>query len=492
MRISFRLAPLLLLCLFFASYLSSLTNPLVGEDLTQSRFGLKEALEEATGLGWSLGYRPMAVLFWAVSNSLFQGNPLGYRLVVLALHGLNGLFLYYLVKELTSPLVAFFTLLLFFCAPFLDQSIFWLSGAFHYLLYSFFFLLSCLLFLKYLSRPSPALYLASLAFSALAFLTMEMAIAVPLFLLFLEWRRSQGDHSPWMLMRRHGPFWLLLLAYGFFRSWFLGGAGGYGPEVHSKLGLIGLHFLSYLRDLFAPFFLGSVFGHLMSLYSAHPLSIGLLLMAFFVGMALIWKASRLALAWFFLALLPGLTFYGQRALYLASVGFLMLVVQAVLLFPFKREGLRKAFVFLVFLILSLHFARSTIQRSWAWKEAGMIVKAIPVKIKVQRPTLPHGSRLYFVDLPLTHKGAYVFHRGIKEAIQDCYNDVSLMSFHLRREKDVDKFQWRLSLLEVRPEEKDTFYFQYRDGAIFELTASEMMRIVEEEKGLAASQALNKK
>jgi len=141
-------------------------------------------------------YRPVATLSYHLLYAIFELDPLGYHLSSLILHILNVILIYALMNVIQenkiSSLVAG---LIFACHPVLTEAVNGVSFN-EDLLATFFFLLSFILYLKLNPREKfkAGLFILSLFFYLLGLLSKEMAITLPVIILFYDIfiRQSRG------------------------------------------------------------------------------------------------------------------------------------------------------------------------------------------------------------------------------------------------------------------------------------------------------------
>ncbi|MGH9339126.1 MAG: tetratricopeptide repeat protein [Acidobacteriota bacterium] len=281
----------------------------------------------------TLVYRPLTALSFMTDFSLWGLEPWGYHLTNTALHILNSVIGYFLVRNYTSATTAFMGSILFAVHPIHTEAVTYIWGRAD-LLMSFFLLAGTLLYLKSVKRRSRLLYAASLPLFLFALLSREIAFMFPLLLL-------TADYSlPWSRFRwiRHlGPL-LVLVAYLIGRVFFVGGfsfdpgpaAGSFVASLLVVLKAIPI----YVGLLLFPF-------NIQFIHPLAPFPIGglvilsvLLLVGVGAGLGLAFRsgnqAAAFALMWFLAGLIPlihlainGLPLL-EAWLYLPSLGFLLL------------------------------------------------------------------------------------------------------------------------------------------------------------------------
>src|SRR5581483_3929188 len=280
-------------------------------------------------------------LWLEVNYSLFHLSPAGWHLASLGLQAFVTVQVFWLGRRLTrSDSVAAISALLFAVHPVHIESVAWISGVTDPMVATF-MLGATLLFINTLNRSGKAgsfAYCGSLACAALALLSKEIAIVLPLLLILTavavrptrDWLRTSMFAA---------PFFLLTLAYLALRHFALHGF------MHPKGGWVIGRFLVtlpsliefYIRQLVVPFWI-SPYADVYWVQVAGwrqfwvPLSLCCvaIIFAVFAYRANENKARAMALsAWIFLPLLPALyirvfspsELVHDRYLYVSSVGF---------------------------------------------------------------------------------------------------------------------------------------------------------------------------
>lgn len=94
-------------------------------------------------------YHPLTTISFIIDYQFFKDNPLGFRLHNLLLHLLNTLLVFLLIKQLTkNTFITLFSALIFALHPMHMESVIWISER-KDVLFTFYFLLSAILYLKY-------------------------------------------------------------------------------------------------------------------------------------------------------------------------------------------------------------------------------------------------------------------------------------------------------------------------------------------------------
>lgn len=351
----------------------------IKEIFSQDFWGFRGA-SGATGF-----YRPVVMVTLLVGRVLFGPSPAGYHLVNVILNGLVVVLVYRLARLLwprgNGPLWAG---ALFAALPLHTENVAPISGISD-LECALFMLLSAWIYLRPGdSRPrflKTSSWLAAATF-LLAALSKEVALVLPLFLIFYDSCLCPGGSS-WSraYLRRYLPFLVVILVYISLRHAALGSITkiieanppGLRRTVFSALGLTGI----YVSKLVWP-------QHLAYLVKFHPpegwLDLDVLLGVVFLLLAAAtffrsWRQNgriSFAILWFFLSLAPalnvrwlGLSAYGERYLYIPSVTFCWLAGEGLsqLSRSIPREQRVRLFVAqaLPWVLLGLWIGRTTMR-----------------------------------------------------------------------------------------------------------------------------------
>lgn len=162
-------------------------------------------------------YRPLSTqVFFFIFQKLFGLNPLPYHLFVLLIFGFSLFLLYRLSNQfLKDKNKALLTTIVYGFSVSNFTRIYFLS-AFQEIALVFFSLLCILNYLK----PTTRHKLYSICFFALALLSKETAIVIPIILLVLDWSQKKIN------LNRLIPFALILLPYLYLRLSIFGFPGG--------------------------------------------------------------------------------------------------------------------------------------------------------------------------------------------------------------------------------------------------------------------------
>ncbi|MCX6557937.1 MAG: hypothetical protein NTW95_10980 [Candidatus Aminicenantes bacterium] len=195
------------------------------------------------GLG---GYTPLVLVSYAINYRFSKLDPNAYHGNNLAIHLLNIILVFFIIWRLSgSHFITFFTTLVFAIHPMNIEAIVWIQGR-KDLLFSFFYFLGILAYLRYLRSSQKVLFFTlTTVFFILSLFSKIIAISFPLILFLLDYVES-GDHQLKELKKK--LYFFLISAV------FLVISLTTAPLIQLS-GVPENHFLlSVLRFFYAPFF----------------------------------------------------------------------------------------------------------------------------------------------------------------------------------------------------------------------------------------------
>jgi len=335
-------------------------------------------------------YRPIVMIYLMIMWKLFGASAPGWHIFNILLHLLAVYFSFLILEKVTKDLrLSAIASLLFAVHPFRSESIAWASGVTD-LLMAVLLLPSFLLYVRYREEGKPKLLIASSLLFLLSAFTKEPAIVLPIFLFCYEMFIANRDKH---LIERIKPAAIyggayLLVATGYFvaRYYALGFAlnnSNFKSYPLQQIGLtIPLVIWKYILLLVWPMEL-SLFHGVTMVKTAVDLQfilpfVGLIPLTF--GL---WKlrgsiVARFAILWFAVNLLPVLNLSAfasefmvqERYVYVASIGFSVLLAMALVKIPiqnwlpFKNRLTAQVAVvsLLVFLLAGKSFAQNATWR----------------------------------------------------------------------------------------------------------------------------------
>ena len=339
--------------------------------------------------GVSNYYRPLMTFGYLLSYQIAGPVPFSFHLASIVLHALVVLLVFCFLRRLSGERAALIAAVLFALHPIHTESVAWIAGVTDLEL-AVFYLLTFLLYL----RPADSgkefgLRAAMCASYALALLSKEQAMTLPVLVTVFEhfYREDRATTSVRQKVSRYAPLWVMAALYLAVRGILLGGVA----SVVSRPGLswyeVALSAISltggYLWKLLWP-------AHLSAFYVFHKSShladrnvlLGLAGFALCgIAFAVLWRRARIvsfALLWVFLTLGPVLnarwmpaSVFAERYLYLPSVGFCWILGwAAVKLWSGNAPALVRPLcraVPLLLVAVALPYAVQTVSRNRDWR-----------------------------------------------------------------------------------------------------------------------------
>lgn len=211
---------------------------------------------------YSGNYHPLTMLSYLLEYSLFGLNPLPYHLLSVLLHLLNIWLVFKLVEELSDKkITALVVALLFAVHPMHVESVAWISER-KDVLYSLFYLLSLLIYLRYLkSGLQTKYYIAALLIFVASLLSKPAAVTLPVLLIAIDIYKGRTIQIKLLLEKI--PFLLLALLFGILAVWSQGTEGAVNDAMLSygfinKIFLFTSALAFYLLKSIAPFGLSAM------------------------------------------------------------------------------------------------------------------------------------------------------------------------------------------------------------------------------------------
>jgi Tfp pilus assembly protein PilF len=393
---------LLLFLLAFLPYVNTLFNDFVYDDYFQVVenpyvHSFRFLRQIFTTTVWSFQgaqgatnyFRPFMTLGYLLTYKIAGPIPFGFHFANLVLNGIAVLLAFYLLLRFSGERVALIAAGLFALHPVHTESVAWIAAVTDLEL-TVFYLAAFLLFLKLpdASHKWRARAIMCAVFT-LALLSKEQAMTLPVLAVIFEhfYRDDRVTTTPWEKISRYAPLWAMAALYFGARSVVMGGVTSIVLRPNLSwyhAGLSGIALVGqYLGKLIWPahlsmFYVFHASEHLTD--SAVLLGLASLLLCVIL-FAELWRRAHLlsfALLWIFLTLGPVLnarwmpaSVFGERYLYLPSVGFCWLVASAAVKFwsgdaPGLHRPLARAIPAML-AVVALLYAVKTVRRNREWR-----------------------------------------------------------------------------------------------------------------------------
>lgn len=363
------------------------------------------------------GYRPVQGMYIYLLFNLFGFNPDGYHLAQNLLHAANAALLFLLVWKLgKSWRIAFVAAILYVVLPNYALAVFWHAVVDP--LAAFFFLLTILLWTRFLDSPTRLNYSIAFVGYILALLSKEIAIFLPLWLFLIEWWFYYIKPNLRVDVLRYMPFALAWVPYLYLviqvqsHGEFVGQFGfKIGPHMIGNL-------IPYMAVLVFPWSTEIPADTMYYVWLA-------IVVVIYVGV-MIWKRSKLLLflgmlAIFNIAPLLGfpLDYFNTRYLYLSTVTPAILIALVFEAF-WRFAGTNKVLAALVAMTVIGVVILSSARVADAAADLAEYTRQLRVPfgdISRQHPTFPEDSYLYFIYSPKTPladlQGLFMTRYGLK-------------------------------------------------------------------------------
>ncbi|MBI5650573.1 MAG: hypothetical protein HZC40_09040 [Chloroflexi bacterium] len=354
------------------------------------------------------GYRPVQGLYVLILYRLFGFNPDGYHHAHTLLHAANAILLFLIVArigkrvsaETRAAQIGLIAALVYAVSPVITLAVFWHAVVDP--LSAFFYLLTILLWSKYLETGTRADYwLAFLAY-LFALFSKEVAIFLAPILFLIEWWMYKRNVFTASTVKRFAPFLVLLIPY----LYLVVSVQSHG-EFSSQFGFqIGAHMLGNLMPYLA----------VLTLPWTNELPTEPFYFIWLIACALAYLAITLYkrnLVLLFIALVAGLNispltgfpldYFNTRYLYLSLMS--TAIVAALVFHALAQKFLpRRAFGIIASAIVVLAIIASSARVADAAATLSEYTRQLRVPfrdIAQKHPTFPDDAYIYFVYSPVT-------------------------------------------------------------------------------------------
>ncbi len=209
----------ILACLTFVAYIGAFKNGFVEWDdqhyvtnndlvLNPTAANIKILLTRIV----ALNYHPITMLSLAMNVILFGKGAGSFIVTNVVVHTINTLLVFKFIQKLTdgNKIVAFLTALVFGLHPMHVESVAWIAER-KDVLYVFFFLLTCLSYLKFRENNQSKWLIISLLMFIFSCLSKAMAVPLPIVLLLIDYWQGREWLSVKNLVEKAGFFAIALL-----------------------------------------------------------------------------------------------------------------------------------------------------------------------------------------------------------------------------------------------------------------------------------------
>ena len=338
-------------------------------------------------------YHPLTWLSHMADVSLFGAdNPGGHHLSSVAIHAVNAVLLYLLLRTMTARAwesVAVATL--WAIHPLRVESVAWVAER-KDLLCGLFVLLAIAAYVRYAQRRSWIAYAASVSCFAMALMSKSMAVTLPCVLLLLDCWPLKRDAGWKRLVVEKLPFFALTVAFAVLTVIAQRQGGAMPSDEHYPLALrIGNAFASlasYLRMTVWPTGLAVFYPYYGAIENTRlpaarvAIGVALLLAGTLLGIATWWRERAVLIGWlwFLGTLVPviGLVQVGRAAMadrytYIPHVGLFIAIVWGVAaMLRGRASGTPLAAGVAAVVVVAVALAARTLDQLGHWRDSGTL------------------------------------------------------------------------------------------------------------------------
>jgi len=326
-------------------------------------------------------YHPLTVATLALNYQLSELEPFSYHLVNWLVHIINTGLVFYFAYKLSDhkPWVGLITALLFGIHPMHVESVAWASER-KDVLFTLFFMLSLIVYDKYIRQQSWKLYAITITMFFLSLVSKPAAVSLPLVLLLMDWYRGRklSEGKVWF---EKIPFFILSLVFGLMTIRFQEASKAFAEASYypfwQKIVFSFYGFGEYIKRIVWPFPLSAI--HPFPASATIPSSYFIMILIGLVVLALTWyfrqkKYIVLGVGFFavnIVLVLQLLTFghaiIAERYTYVPYIG-LFFAIAMIWEMSGLQENLKKG-ILGVILLAGLGLAFATFQQVKIWKDA---------------------------------------------------------------------------------------------------------------------------
>lgn len=207
-------------------------------------------------------YQPLTLFAYSVIYQFAELQPFLYHFVNVLFHFLNALLIFYFVKSLIKNTnLAFLVALLFSIHPMHVESVAWVSGL-KDVLYTFFFFVSLIYYLKFIRQNKKMYYLLSVVFFLFSLLSKGQAVVLFPVLFLVDYLERGKLFTKWI---EKIPFFIFSVVFGIIALFAQKSANTMGDlssiSFFEQLALACYSFTMYVVKLLIPFNLSSFYPY---------------------------------------------------------------------------------------------------------------------------------------------------------------------------------------------------------------------------------------
>ncbi|MCR4662486.1 MAG: hypothetical protein K5622_01200 [Endomicrobiaceae bacterium] len=327
-------------------------------------------------------YHPVVTLSYALEYRFCKLDPYLYHVDNIFLHILNTFILFFIIKRLSkSFFVPYLVAILFAVHPVHVEVVAWVTSR-KDTLYSFFFLLSILFYMKIDDGKKTKLFYWLSVFSfVLSCLSKPMAVTLPVVLMLIDF---YNNRLKLINIKKYIPFFIISAIFVYLAVF-----AHYSPEERAittifvrYVNFLDAHCncLFYIFKFFVPTNLSCLYPHFYDHHFITPVFIFysttlLYLLIFFAVLSLkVNKKIFFGFAFFLITVLPssgvmqtGVAPVADRYVYIPYAG-LMFIVAEILYYIYKKNKLSKYLISCLLIIITISLFVLTYKRTLLWAD----------------------------------------------------------------------------------------------------------------------------
>lgn len=362
-------------------------------------------------------YRPLQMFTYAIDHSLWKFNVKGYHLTSITLHILVSLSIYWLILLIFNDrALSLITSLFFVAHPIHTEAVTYISGRADSLI-ALWLLLSFVFYIKNLDTSSRTGYIIMSLSYALALLSRENGLILPVLILFYHFAFKRR-----LKIELFSPILGLSLLYIILRVAVFKFSL---PHVLCPVTLpqrmpgFFVAITNYTRLLFLPLDLHMEYGTKLFPWTYPKAILGVIILISLILCALKKKDSNnlvfFSIGWLIIALLPSSNIYPINAymaehwLYIPSIGFFLILAKA--LSSLYKMKMFKALSMMVTIGLLAFYSYLTVKQNTYWNEPALLYERT-LKYAPDRPVLYNNLGILYGDMGNVEGAISLFKKAV--------------------------------------------------------------------------------
>ena len=362
---------------------------------------------------------PLTMLSLAINYSISGLNAWSYHLLNIIFHLANTLLVFFLARRLSkkNAIISVTTAVLFALHPMHVESVAWISER-KDVLYSFFFLLGLLSYIKYIDKNSRSSYVLSLFWLILSLASKPAAVIFPVVLFTVDILRQRK--FTFKLIAEKIPFFVFSAVLGFLTLHYQSAVGTtegqnyFGINDRFFFGFYG--FFMYIVKLIAPFNLVP-FYPFPTVGKALPI-LFYLSPVFFIAISIVclktlkkFPVFTFGLSFYFVNLMLVLQFFivgsaiiADRYTYIPYIGIFYIL--GWMIDRWQKQSFKKAMVYIT--VIGLFLTGMTYNQASTWKSSTTL--------------WDHAIKVHPTFRAYNSRGSIYRNEGFPEKAINCYNE----------------------------------------------------------------------